>query len=501
MNKLESKTKKQSLSANFIFNLISQILLLLIPLATAPYLARILGVEINGRISFSSSIVTYFTLISNFGFTTYGQREIAKYQDDKEKRSYILWELFIIRFIFTCASMVVFLLIFCVNVFDEKYKLFLLIQSILVVSCAFDPTFFYQGMENFKGIAIRNIVVKLVCLVLIFLFVKTKEDAWIYVLINALSTLAAAFAMWPFIFKNVSKIDLRKLHVWRHFTPALMIFLPTLAITIYSVLDKTMIGILANNSDYENGCYDKAYQLNGMMLLLVTVISPVMIPRNAHDYAVGNNEEVKSHLEFSLNYTWLIGTPLIVGVSVLCYSLSAWFLGPGYDEVPLLLQIMSVRFVLSGIGVTFGDQLFIVIGKEKYCTIATTAAAVLNLLLNFIFIPLWGATGAAITTALSELTVAAILTIIALRQKQISIKRFFLIPIKKIAAAIVMLFPVYFMNCLFNYNVWSFLLITAVGAIVYAFILFILRDSFFLSLFKKGIDHIRNRFLNKEVTK
>lgn len=501
MSNSERKVKKQSLSVNFLFNLISQVLLLLIPLATAPYLARVLGVEINGQISFSSSIVTYFTLISNFGFTTYGQREIAKYQDNKEKRSYLLWEIFIIRSIFTCFSLVVFLLIASLDLFAEKYKLFLLIQAISILACAFDPLFFYQGMEEFKGIAIRNIVVKLVCLVFIFLLVRSKDDAWIYVLINALSSLISAIAMWPYVFKNTSRIDLKQLHIKRHFVPALLIFLPTLAVTIYSVLDRTMIGILASNPDYENGCYDKAYQLNSMMLLLVTVISPVMIPRNAHDYAIGDKEAVKNHLTFSLNYTWLIGVPLIVGVSVLCYSLSSWFLGAGYDEVPLLLQIMSVRFILSGISVTFGDQLFIVIGKERYSTLATTAAAILNLSLNFLFIPLWGATGAAITTALSELTVAAILTILALKQKQVSIRDFFLIPIKKIIAALIMFVPIYFMNCFFEYNVWSFLLIVVVGALTYAMMLLVLRDSFFLSVLKKGIEHVKNHFLQKEVKK
>ena len=163
--------------------------------------------------------------------------------------------------------------------------------------------------------------------------------------------------MWPYIFNKTQRISIHDLHIWHHFVPALLIFLPTLAVTIYSVLDKTMIGVLSKNPDYDNGCYEKAYQLNSVILLLVTVISPVMIPRNAHDYAVGDMKSLEQHLDFSINYTWLIGTPLIVGVSVLCYSLSSWFLGPGYDEVPLLLQIMSVRFVFSGISVAFGDQL------------------------------------------------------------------------------------------------------------------------------------------------
>ena len=170
----EQPIKKKSLKSNFIFNFISQILVLIIPLATSPYLARVLGVEISGQISFSTSIITYFTLASNFGFTTYGQREIARFQNDKEKRSQVFWEIFTIRLIFTLVSLLVLFSIIYFNVFDERYKTFLLIQTITVLACSVDLTFYYQGMEEFKLMAIRTVVVKLIGLVLIFSFVKTN---------------------------------------------------------------------------------------------------------------------------------------------------------------------------------------------------------------------------------------------------------------------------------------------------------------------------------------
>ncbi len=494
----EQPSKKKSLKLNFLFNLIGQILVLVIPLATAPYLARVLGVDINGRISFANSIISYFTLASSFGFTTYGQREIAKYQNDKEKRSQVYWEIFTIRTLFTLVSLGVLLGLIFGNVFGEKYRTFLLIQTITVFTCCIDPSFYYQGMEEFKLIAIRTIVVRLIGMCLVFIFVKTQDDAWLYVLCNAGANLLAGFAMWPLIFKQTRRIKIKDLHIWRHLGPAFLIFLPNLAVTIYSVLDKTMIGVLAENADYENGCYEKAYQLNSIMLILVTILSSVMAPRNAHDYAIGDKESFDAHVKFNINYVWMMGLPLIFGCSILCHSLSFWFLGDEYDEVPLLLQVMSVRFVASGLGVVVGDLIFIPRGKEKYSTIATAGGAVVNFVLNIFFIKWWGATGAAITTAFTEVLVTSISIIIALKQKYLSWQTILCGLPKKLIAAAIMFVPVFFMNRYLEYNVGTFLLITATGGIVYFAMLLVLQDAFFLGIVRKITVVIKSKFKKKE---
>ena len=493
MNSLDNKQqiKKKSIKSNFLFNFISQILVLLIPLVTSPYLARVLGVEINGRISFAFSIITYFTLISNFGFTVYGQRTIAKLQDDVEKRSKAYWEIFILRTLFTVVSLSILIGLIFANVFEEKYKTFLMIQIITVFACCIDPTFYYQGMEEFKLIAIRTVLIKLVGLVLIFIFIKTPNDAWLYVLFNAGATFVSYLVMWPLIFKQTHFVKLANLNIWQHFKPALLIFLPNLSITIYSVLDKTMIGVLASNPDYANGCYEKAYELNSIMLLLVTLTDAVMIPRNAHDFVINDYDSIDKHLKFSFNYVWLTSLPMIAGCLVLSSSLSSWFLGQGYDDVPIILQIMSIRFVASGINNVVSNQYFVASGKEKYCTIATFAGALFNFSLNILFIKLWGAIGAAITTAATEVLVATVLVFIALKNKYMKFNFIFGGMVKKLIAACIMFIPIYFLNKCFDYNVWTFLLITLIGAAAYAVILFILRDQFFISLIRQGIANIK----------
>ena len=488
-----SPVKKRGLKSNFIYNFIGQILTLIIPLITTPYLARVLHEVGNGQYSYASSIITYFILFANMGFDVYGQRQIARYQDDKYNKSRVFWELFVVKSVTTIAALAVLYAITFTVGFGENYNYLILILSIQVIAVPFDIQFLFRGDEDFRAIAIRTILMKVAALVCIFVFVKDEGDLWVYALLISVSTIAANIIMWPAIIKRISFIKPRELQLLRHIKPAFLIFLPTLAVTIYSVFDKTMIGLLAANPDYENGCYEQAYKLNSVALLLVTVISSVMISRNAHDYQTGDKDSLERHLYFACNYVWMIGVPLIVGFAVLSQNLSSWFLGDGYEEVPLLMQVMSVRFIASGFGVVFGDQLFIAIGKEKYPTIATLCAAGVNILLNYFLIPVLGATGAAIATAVCEVMVTAVLAFFAWRHKFLSLKKVLFSSWKYILSAGVMFVPIYFLQMYLGYSIWTFILITAVGAATYFVTLLLLRDKFFIFLAKNVLGSVKNK--------
>lgn len=490
--------KKRGLKSNFIYNFIGQILVLIVPLITAPYVARVLHEVGNGQYSYASSIITYFTLFANMGFDVYGQRQIARYQDDKYNKSRVFWELFLLKCITTAISLVVLYSIAFTVGFGENYNYLILILSLQVIAIPFDIQFLFRGDEDFRAIAIRTIVMKVAALVCIFAFVKDEGDLWVYALLIAVSTLGANIIMWPAIVRRISFVRLSELKLLRHIKPAFLIFLPTLAVTIYSVFDKTMIGLLATNSDYENGCYEQAYKLNSVALLLVTVISSVMISRNAHDYQVGDKNSLEKHLYFACNYVWMIGVPLIVGFAVLSQNLSSWFLGDGYAEVPLLMQVMSVRFIASGFGVVFGDQLFIAIGKEKYPTIATLCAAVVNIGLNYALIPIMGATGAAVATAICEVLVTAVLAFFAWRYKFLSLKKVLISSWRYIVAAAVMFVPIFFMQMYMGYSIWTFILITAVGVIVYFSMLLILKDRFFIGIAKNILGSVIGKLKHKK---
>lgn len=486
--------RKLSLRANYAFNFISQILTLILPIITTPYLSRIFHEAGNGQIAFTNTLVSYFITFANLGYSIYGQREIAKHQDDREECSRIFWEIFILRTVLTILSAGVLIGLTLGNVFDEKYKKLIFIFGIQVLAVPFDIQYLYQGEEDFRSIAIRTIVLRTLTIIFVFVFVKTENDVWLYALLYSFSVLGADLIMWPSLRRFIHFVPLKEMHLKRHLLPALIIFLPTLAVTVYGSLDKLMIGYLSENPDYDNGCYEQAMKINQTILVLITVIDSVMIARNSTDYGKGAVDSLKKHLKQALNYVWLVGLPLIVGMCVLAKNMCSWFLGDGYAEVPTLLCIMSVRFLVSGWNVVFGNELFIVIGKEKYTTIGYVVTGLINLALNFIFIPRFGAVGGAITTAIAEGVCAFILVGIALKEKYIAFKDWLISGIKPLISAGVMFVPIFFMDRYLPYAVWSFLVIVLVGVITYLVMLFILRDEFFVYLLRSIFQWIKNKF-------
>lgn len=488
----QNPSGKPSLKRNYFYNFIGQILTLIIPLATTPYLSRVLHEEGNGQISFASSIITIFLIFATFGFDGYGQREIAKCRNDIDKKSKTFWELVIMRIVTTgLSAIVLFSILFSVG-FTKANDLILLF-SIQLVGNAFDIQFFFRGEEDFKSIAIRTIILKIAGLICIFAFVKNENDEGIYALCISISTVLSNIILWPSILHKIKKVNFRTLQFKKHIIPSFAIFIPALATTIFSIMDKTEIGWFAENSDYENGCYEQAYKINQVALVLVIVISPILAPRNAYDYQRGDITSLKSHLQFFFQYIWLFGTPLIVGFSVMSPSLSAWFLGSGYEKVPLLLQIMSVRFIVSGFGECLGTDLFIPIGKEKYNTIATCIGAVVNIVSNYFFIRLWGATGAAITTSISEIVVTSILLIFAFNKGYVNLKMLFSGAWQYIIGSGVMFVVIFFMNKYMPYTIWYFILITLSGSFVYFLVLLCFKNQLLFTFLSKALSKFQRK--------
>ena len=192
----EEVVKKHGLKANFIYNFISQILTLIIPLITTPYLARVLMETGNGQYSYSVSIITFFTLFANLGFDIYGQRQVAACRNDKQAKSAVFWELFCLKSITTVIALAVLASVVFTIGFGENYDKLILILSIQIIAIPFDIQFLYRGDEEFKSIAIRTIIMKLICLVFIFLFVKDSTQTWVYALIMSVSVIASNFVLW-----------------------------------------------------------------------------------------------------------------------------------------------------------------------------------------------------------------------------------------------------------------------------------------------------------------
>lgn len=481
--------ERGSLKSNTIYNLISKLLTFIIPVITTPYLARVLGENGNGQISYVSSIITYFILAASLGFSVYGQREIAKCRDNKKQKSIVFWEIVIVKFcttILSCAILMTF--IFTVG-FGEKYNMLMMIMSLQVIAIIFDVEFLYMGEENFKAIAIRNILVKAIGLVLIFVFVKTEKDVWIYALYLSCSVVFSYLIMWVGIGRIIGKVQLRWLHPFNHLKGALIVFLPMVITSLFTTFDKTMIGLLSPNPDYDNGCYEQAYKINNVAQTIITVFSSVMMSRNAYEYKCGRIDVMNEHIYKTSRYVWLTSIFFVAGFIVLSDNFSSWFLGEGYNEVPLLFRIMCVRLVVSGFSIILGDR-FIVIGKEKYWMISVAVGAVSNILINYFTIPTYGAIGAAVATALCEVVILIAMITLTAIGGGLSLKKLVSCSWRYLLAGALMGGTMYVIQMFMDYGILSFLVIGAVGSIVYGVCLLVLRDDFTLELLKSVFDKV-----------
>ncbi len=474
------------LKINYLYNFISQILTLLIPFLTAPYLARIFHESGSGQIAYANNIITYFMMVAHLGFNVYGQREIAKHRDDPANRSKVFFEIVLLRAITTVISLSILALTVSVGLFGADYSFLILSFGIQVFACAVDVTFFLQGLEKFKLVALGTLLFRVSCLILIFALVKSEHDLVLYAFLYSSSSLVANLLLLIVSFKYLNKVRFNELRILRHLGPSIVFLLPTLAVTIYGSLDKLMIGYLVPGvaegtgeklADIANGNYNQALKLNQTMLIPITVIDAVFVTRNSHDFAAGNTQETDRHLDFAISYVWHLSLPMIVGVLLLASNISSWYLGDGYTDVPLLLQIMSVRFVVSGMACVFGNELFIASGREWYTIVAHICTAVSNLVLNFIFIPWLGAVGGAITTAAAEIVDFLVLAAIAFKHKEVSLRRFFRGAVKPLVAALLMAPIVYYSNRLFGGGILAFFLSTLFGAIFYVLVLLIFKDG------------------------
>lgn len=221
-------------------------LTIVLPLITTPYLSRVLGAEAIGTYGYTLSIVTYFVLFGSLGIAMYGQREIAYVQKDKQKQSKVFWEMATIKIITLSLAAITFYATFCIH---GEYAIYYKILLLELLANFLDITWYYQGIEDFGKTVVRNLVVKIISLLCIFVFVKTQADLWKYILIYTLANVLGNVTMWMYIPKLLAKISLKQLELKKHVKPILSLFIPQIAIQIYIVLDKTMIGSITNNME------------------------------------------------------------------------------------------------------------------------------------------------------------------------------------------------------------------------------------------------------------
>ncbi len=481
--------KGKEITKNYIYNLLYQILIIILPIITTPYLSRVLGAEKLGIYGYTVSIVTYFTLFASMGIARYGQREIAYVQNDREKRSKIFWELNIIRLLTTIIAVIIFYFTFCIK---GEYNTYYKILILELIAITLDISWFFQGIEDFKKVVIRNIIIKIISVALIFLLIKSQDDLLIYFIIYVVSNFVGNGSLWINVNKYINKfkIDLKDLKL--HIKPLISLFIPQIATSIYTVLDKTMLGLLAEDIS-EVGFYEQAQKIVKVALTFVTTMSIVMMPRISNTYAQGNNEKIKSYMNKSFRFNWLLGIPIMFGIIATAEKMVPWFLGQGYEKVTILMKFTSPVIIFIAFSTTIGSQYLISIKKQNVHTISVLSGAISNVILNFILIPKFSAIGATIGTVFAELLIVFIEIVYITTKKYTQLSDIFNNIWKYLVSGISMYIVVKITVNNMEISILSTIIQVISGMFVYCLGLIILKDDFLMSIINKfGIKRKEN---------
>ncbi len=480
---MENKVTK-----NYMYNLIYQILTILLPIITTPYLSRVLGPERIGIYGYTTSIVTYFTLIGALGVSKYGQREIAYVQNDLEARSKVFLELNIIKTCTLLLTSLAFWMVFCIK---GEYAVYYRILILELVATFLDISWFFQGIEDFKKIVVRNSIIKIISVISIFLLVKDSEDLIKYFFIYVLSNFLGNGTLWINLRKYIIKVKLNFSELKSHIFPMISLFIPQIAVSIYTVLDKTMIGLLVSDIS-EVGYYEQSQKIIKIALTFVTTMSVVMLPRISNSFAKGDNAKIKHYMKKSFNFNWFLSIPIIFGILAISKNFVPWFYGDGYDKIVNLLVYSSPIILFIAFSTTIGTQYLVSVRKQNIQTIAVCTGALVNVVLNLILIPNFESEGAIITTVIAELVITLIESFYLIKYSDIMLKDMFDGAYKCILSGLIMFTCIHAIAELMPIGMMYTAIQVFIGVFIYIIILLVLKDKFI-------VDIIRNMIINRKV--
>lgn len=382
---------------NLIYNVLYQILAIIIPLITIPFVSRMMGANGVGIYSYTYSIAYYFTLIGLLGISNYGNREIAKVRDNKEKLTKTFWSIYGIQFI---VSSLVILVYVVYSLFNDSYKLITYLQLFFVMSVLFDINWFFFGLEKFKLTVTRNSIIKISSLILILIFIRKPGDVWKYTLILSLSTLISQIIMWRFLFKEVNFYIPKLKEIKPHVKGSLLLFIPVISYSIYKVMDKIMLGAMINVS--EVAYYENAEKILSVPLGLIAALGTVMLPKISNLIACSRKQEAKKYIDKSMKFILFISLATCFGLMAVGKDLSILYLGKEFSQTGILINFLSCTIVFISLANVIRTQFLIPTSRDKEYIISTIVGAIINVVLNLIFIPKYQSSGACIGTIIAE---------------------------------------------------------------------------------------------------
>lgn len=474
---------EKGIKKNIIINTLYQILTMIIPFITTPYISRVIGSEGIGIYSYTNSIQMYFSMFAALGTASYGVREIARNRNDVKQRSKLFWEIEFLTILTTIACLIAWGILI---IFSSDYKIYYIVLTMNLLNTMFDISWFYAGLEEFKYTVMQNSIFKILGVVLLFIFVKGPNDLAIYIGIMSLTSLLGTMSMWVYLPKFIKKVDFKTIRIKNHFKETLVYFIPTIATSIYTVLDKTLLGIITQNAS-ENGYYEQATKIiNITKAITFASLNSVMGSRISYLFVEKKYDEIRNKINESINFILFFGFGIMFGLLAVSDTFVPLFFGQGYDKVIYIIKLMSPLVLIIGVSNCLGSLYYSPAGYRAQSAKYLIVGSVVNLIFNLIFIPKWSSYGATIATIIAEF----VITILYFRNCDgyLKLNNFLRFTLKKMFAAIIMLISIYYFKFL---NISSFVIVclqVLVGVIVYVISLLLLKDEYILKIYNSLIN-------------
>lgn len=449
--------KAQSAKKNFVFQFLYQVIILVIPLIIAPYLTRTLGDTALGIYSYTYSIAYYFVIFAMLGISRHGQRIIAARRDDKPALRKTFWSLY---FVHAAVSVLVILafIIFALCVGSEYQNIYL-IQAVYVASALFDITWLFYGLENFRSVVVKNLIIKIAECICVFCLVKSSSDLWIYTLIMASSACLGQAVMLPQAIGYVKPVKFGWKDIKEHFKPLVVLFVAVIAATLYTVFDRTLLGLMSTKENV--AYYEYSNKIINIPKAVIGVICTVMFPRSCACIAKGDIKNAQKYVDYSLHFTCFLGLGAIFGLLGISGLFAVLYYGESFAVCGNVIIALSPNIFIIELGNIVRTQYMIPNHMDKQLNICYIINAALNLVLSIALIPVLGIYGAVIGTIAAEL--CGIIFQLVLCRKFLPFKKVILTMIPYAVIGAVMFGIIYVLRLYFNVTWWHLILQMVVG--------------------------------------
>ncbi len=468
-----------SIKKNFLYNAAYNLLNICLPIITTPYLSRVLGANGVGIYSYSYSMAHFFAIFIMLGLNNYGCREVAKCAEDRGKVSRVFWSIYFLQLSLGIIVNAVYF-VYCFGLAENRSAAIIL--SLYTLSACFDTNWFFWGLERFQFTATRSFVVKIVKTICVFLFVKNSNDAYKYCAIMASGFLINHLILWPSILKRIDFVLPRIKEIMVHLKPNLMLFITVIAVSIFKYMDKVMLGLFSNMT--EVGFYESAERIISVPTALITALGTVMLPRMTSMLA-RNKEGFKSMLHVSVLFSVFLASSMGFGIMGISKEFVPLFYGAGYEICVTLYLILLPSCIFLGFANVIRTQYLLPNHMDKAYIISAILGAGVNLIMNALLIPLFGAIGVAIGTLAAEIVVCVYQS--AMVARKISLKPYVYDSLPLVGAGIIMFVSIYCLKLPGEITVLGTLMIKiAIGIMVY-FVAMVLWALIFRVNYKKII--------------